>query len=94
MQRAASCARFCMVCSRGREHGGSVIEAVDMNHVAAQVVDIGESVVGREGREVGVRTFLAVFVGAVDGVMLCPDSGAEFAVVDKKAGSAAAAVVG
>ena len=62
--------------------------------VAAQVVDVGVTVVGREGGEVGVGALLAVLVGAVDGVVLGPDGGAELALGDEKAGRGAAAVVG
>ena len=65
-----------------------------MDAVAAQVVDVGKAIVGRERREVRVRALLAIRVGAVLGVVLGPDDGAEPAIGHFEAGSAAAAIIG
>ena len=70
------------------------IKGVDVDQVAAEVVDVGEAIVGREGCEVRVSGFLAVGIGTVDGVVLAPHERAEFAIGDFEAGCAAPAVVG
>src|SRR5271170_4021880 len=76
------------------EHGGRSIEMVDVDAIAAEIVDVREAVVGREGRKVGMRALLAISVGPVNRVVLGPDGGAQASIGDKKAGCAAAAVIG
>ena len=66
------------------ELAGGRIETVDVNHVAAQVVDVGEAIVRREGAEVRVRGFLPVGVGPVHGVVLRPDRGLSLPSVTRK----------
>ena len=72
VKRARAGARSRMIGPRSGELGVGRLETIDMDHVAAQVVDIGKSVVRREGSKVSVRAFLPVGARASEGVLLGP----------------------
>jgi len=73
--------------------GGGGVEVVDVDFVEAEIVDQEEAIAGRDGDAVGVRGLLAVGVGAVTGVLLEGDGGAEMTVVADGEGRCAAATV-
>ena len=83
-----------LVGASGGHFGGCGVGLVDVDAVAAKIVDVGETIIGREGDEVGVGGVLAGCVGPVEGVVLSPDGAGELAVGDGEAGCASAHVVG
>jgi len=88
-QRARSGAGRAMIGSGGGQLRGRGIGFVDVDGVAAEIVDVSEAIVWREGREVRVRGGLAVRIGAVRGVALGPDKLAQLSVSDAEAGRGA-----
>ncbi len=94
VQRARTGAGSRMIRTCAFQLGCLSAERVDVDHVAAKIVDVGEAIVGREGCEMRVRGLLPVGVGAVHGVVLAPHQRAELAVGNFEAGCAAPAVVG
>ena len=65
VQRARTGAGFGAIDSGWRKHGSGRVQAVDVDAVAAQVVNVGKAVVRREGGKVGMGALLAIGVGAV-----------------------------
>src|SRR5665213_4542038 len=94
MQRARTRSRLRLVRPSRRQLGGGDAEAIDVNAVAAQIVDVNKAAVGRVGNEMRVRGLLAFLVGTLTSVVLGPNGGAQPAVGNGEAGSGAAAVVG
>src|ERR1017187_9999688 len=70
------------------------IHAVDVDAVAAEIVNIGEAVVRRERAKVGVCTFLVIRSVPDGRVMYAPDGWAQLALRNQETGSAPAAVIG
>ena len=64
-----------------------------MNRISAQIIDVGESIIRRERREVCVGGRLPVSVRAVLCVVLGPHGLAQLAVFNAKAGRTRARVV-
>ena len=98
VQGARAVAGLGLIRARGSELAGGAVEFVDVDLVAAEIVDVGEAVVGRERGEVGVGHLLAVrdraLAGGIAGVVLGPDGFAKLAVFGQEAGGAASGVVG
>ena len=94
MQRPRTGARRAFIFARRAHLRGCKVRLVNMDAVAAQVIDVGEAVVGREGCKMRMRGSLPILVRSVIGVGLGPHSLAQFAIGDLETGRAAAYVIG
>ena len=93
MQRPRPGAGLGVKRSRTRQLRRRRIQPVNVDHVAAEVVDISETVIGRKRAEVRMRGLLPILVGAMRRVVLRPHCRADLAIRHQKACRASTAVV-
>lgn len=93
MQRSRASAGMCPVGTGPSQAGRGRIQAVDVNAIAAQILDTGKPVIRREGGKVGMGGFLAIRDWAVPNVVFGVSSRAQPASGNTKAGHTATSVV-
>src|SRR5271170_2472912 len=93
MARAGTGFYFCKAGEQRRKDSFGRVEAIDNDLIEAQINGEREAIVRRRADPVGVRAFLALFVGAGAGMLNETGGGAERAVVVNRKRSDAAAIV-